>query len=1427
MAYDANIGNKGRHRRPALRGFLKQTASAAVLCGVAAVAFQQPAAADSDINAGSTYQSSGLGSSVNPVFNGGTLQISGTNTISKNFTVKDVSTNTIDINGKAVTMSGVFSGAGPLTIVDSAGGGALTFSNSGNSYTGITTINSGATFALTDTGAISTSSKLVDNGTFDLTNLTSTTSIISLEGSGTVALGARYLTVTDAAGTFSGVISGTGGFAIAGGTETLTGVSTLTGSVSVTAGTLVLSGSGNLAAASGVSVGGTLDVTAVPNVHLTSLSGSGSVLLGAQNLTLTNASGIFAGVISGTGNFVLAGGTEFLAGNNTFTGSITVSAGTLYVGSSSITNNIINNATFGFDSASTIAMSGVISGTGAVTQTAGGITTISTVQTYTGPTTITSGRVALSGAGSIATSSSVTANGTFDITATTAGASITSLAGDGYVYLGTQTLTLTNASGIFSGTISGEGNVILAGGAQALSGTNSYTGTTTVSGGTLVLPSGSSLTSSSVIDNAALDISVSSTSVNLTSATIVSLAGNGTVALGEHTLILTNANDTFAGVISGTGGLTINAGTETLSGANTYTGTTTIAGGSLVLGSTGGLATTSTVATNGTFDISGVSGTSISLASLAGTGTVKLGAVSLNLLNASGAFSGAIQGTGGLTVSGGTQILSGNNTYTGGTTVNAGATLQVGDRNKAGSLVGDITNNGVLAFNRADTSVYAGVVSGTGALRQTGSGTTILTGANTYTGGTTITNGTLQLGNNGTTGSLLGDVTDNGTLAFGRSDATVFGAIVSGTGGVTQVYGTTALTAVNTYTGSTTVNSGATLALGGSGSVASSKGVTANGTFDVSAATLAPQIASLAGSGTVILGSQSLTLTNANGAFSGAISGTGGLTLNQGTQTLSGINTYTGLTTVHGGTLTVNGSTTASSGLTVGSGGKLAGTGTVSALTVASGATVAPGTTGPGTLAVNGSVTFSSGSSFLVNVASTAASKLTATGTASLAGTFNVATASGTYLLGQKFTVLTANGGVSGTFALAQITGSDAKFSSVLSYDANNVYLQINLAQLSPLLPANATANQAHVIGAVDAAIAAGKTLPSELENLGNLTSTALATDASQLSGEIGADVPRAGAALFDTFLNAIFDHIADSRPAGPASMRGPVQYEAQAWLTGFGGTSLASGDPTVIGSHKLRSDQSGLVGGASWTLSPKLTLGAALSAGFSNFHLVDASGTGKVTALQAAAYGYAEYSPHFYGSFAGAVALDNISTNRTMTVSGTDTLHGKLTAVVLGGRYETGITLPWFAPYVAIQDQLALLPAYSETASSGSGTFALRYAKRTINEASVELGIRQSVDIEFTPRWILTPNGTLRLSDRVAWAHNFTDDPDGKASFVALPSSDFAIEHAKASMDAALVTLGADVKFEGGYHAGVHLEGDVSAKSQRFTGMAEFGFAW
>jgi fibronectin-binding autotransporter adhesin len=81
-----------------------------------------------------------------------------------------------------------------------------------------------------------------------------------------------------------------------------------------------------------------------------------------------------------------------------------------------------------------------------------------------------------------------------------------------------------------------------------------------------------------------------------------------------------------------------------------------------------------------------------------------------------------------------------------------------------------VTDNSNLAFDRTDVVIFPGLVSGSGFLSQVGTGTSIPTNADTYSGGTTISAGTLQIGNGGTSGSIVGNVADNGNLAFNRSD---------------------------------------------------------------------------------------------------------------------------------------------------------------------------------------------------------------------------------------------------------------------------------------------------------------------------------------------------------------------------------------------------------------------------------------------------------------------------------------------------------------------------------------------------------------------------------------------------------------------------------------------------------------------------------
>src|SRR5690606_21557510 len=123
-----------------------------------------------------------------------------------------------------------------------------------------------------------------------------------------------------------------------------------------------------------------------------------------------------------------------------------------------------------------------------------------------------------------------------------------------------------------------------------------------------------------------------------------------------------------------------------------------------------------------------------------------------------------------------------------------------------------------------------------GGLVQAGSGILTLTGINNdYRGGTVIENGsTLRVGNGGSRGDLPGDVVNNGTLIFDRSNNVLFGGQISGNGGLVQAgSGTLTLIGINTYAGGTTIEEGSTLQVGtpGSGGTLPDGDVVNNGTL--------------------------------------------------------------------------------------------------------------------------------------------------------------------------------------------------------------------------------------------------------------------------------------------------------------------------------------------------------------------------------------------------------------------------------------------------------------------------------------------------------------------------------------------------------------------------------------------------------------------
>ncbi|WP_338688868.1 autotransporter domain-containing protein [Bradyrhizobium sp. 26S5] len=565
---------------------------------------------------------------------------------------------------------------------------------------------------------------------------------------------------------------------------------------------------------------------------------------GVGTLTLTAAN-------SYSGGTTVSGGLiNFNAASNFGSGHITLNGGGLQWANGNTADisgrlNAIGSGGTTFDYNGNAVMLGTqLTGTGGVTianSGSGGTLTLAAAENYAGATTINAGAtLALSGSGDISSSSVVTVNGTFDISAQALlfGA-ITTLGGSGSVVLGTKVLVITGGSTEFSGAINGGGALEIAGGIQTLSGVNGYAGVTQIDGGaTLALKGSGSIANSlylgfaSGLLPATLDISQTNSGASVTG--LYDPTGLGAISLGSKTLTITAHVGPFNGTIQdggiggGAGGnVTIaNGAVATFGGVNTFTGLTTInSGGELFLTGAGSIASSKAVINNGYFDIAGRAGDG-SIAGLSGTsaGVVNLGAHTLTFTNANGTFAGIIQdggAGGGVAITGGKQILAGINTYTGATTVNGG-TLEVD---------GSIASSSNVTVNSGGTLSGTGVV-GRATVTAGRDGGATFTLANSNLGGVTIIGGT-DLVNNlvaNSSAPLRGGVDpaattimSGGTLAPGNAanptgTLTVNGNLAFQSGAIYLVQVTPTLAASTNVSGTATLGGAAVNAAFANGS---------------------------------------------------------------------------------------------------------------------------------------------------------------------------------------------------------------------------------------------------------------------------------------------------------------------------------------------------------------------------------------------------------------------------------------------------------------------------------------------------------------------------------------------------------------------------------------------------------------------------------
>ncbi|EJA9708528.1 autotransporter-associated beta strand repeat-containing protein [Salmonella enterica subsp. enterica serovar Kentucky] len=404
--------------------------------------------------------------------------------------------------------------------------------------------------------------------------------------------------------------------------------------------------------------------------------------------------------------------------------------------------------------------------------------------------------------------------------------------------------TITNQgkmTGVSDGLlISGNNNIVTTSGGE-ISGKNGIR-VSKGSGNQITAKSGSKITATST------GISIASGNNQVTTE-----SGSAIVAKDNGILINSGANNvTNGGSITATGssnsyGIQYNSGA---SGTITNTGTITTTGkgvGDASVYAHGGAVT---INNSGTMD-SSVFGvyvtTGHTLNNLAGGSISANTAVQFHGNNNKLANAGAISGdTNGVTISGSGNTLTNQGKITGGTNailINSGSKNNTLTLNTGTEISGSITddNNSASANNNLildGEGTLGSSISGLNSVTSSGdwtlsgatmnlsgttnsalwvkSGTLILNGAMTAKGATVDSGTTLQIGNGGTLGAFNGDIVDNGTLTFNRSDAAAYGSVISGSGNVVkQGGGELTLSNNNSYSGGTTIAEGTLTATAG------------------------------------------------------------------------------------------------------------------------------------------------------------------------------------------------------------------------------------------------------------------------------------------------------------------------------------------------------------------------------------------------------------------------------------------------------------------------------------------------------------------------------------------------------------------------------------------------------------------------------------
>ncbi len=548
-----------------------------------------------------------------------------------------------------------------------------------------------------------------------------------------------------------------------------------------------------------------------------------------------------------------------------------------------------------------------------------------------------------------------------------------------------------------------------------------------------------------------------------------------------------------------------------------------------------------------------------------------------------------------------------------------------------------------------------------------------------------------------------------------------------------------------------------------------------------------------------------------DGVFTGMLTGTGVLVKNgEGVLTISRNQGFVGATMINAGQLRLLGGffgpfpafVNFPSAVTVGGSGTLGGYGTVARLDVTSGGTV--GRAGNDIIYVTGNYNAAAGSTYLAFTYGltfkTTNSSILVGGSATLVnGALLVVTRnSQTYQIGQRYTLLTANGGITGSYTLVQSPTGGTEFRLVQTANSISVDTVRTGASLMTLAR---TSNQAAVagsfgtLGSANAAYAILTLNPDDAAVPPALTSLSGEVHASLRTGMLR-DAQTGGDAVRSRMLSHPNGHAVWGQVNGlfgtDAATRDAAVVDRRGW-------GIFSGIDTAIGTHA----RAGIAGGYTRT----------------SFDIDARASHGTIKTKHVLGYAGGTLGPVALRASVGYAWSDD-KTTRTVTFTDyTATHRAAYRGETLHGMFEAGITRPLLngkvEPYVGIEAYRVHSNSFAET-----GTTATALVGRATSETLTLSNLGLRADTPFV-------NG-LSARTHLGWRHVIGDARPNATLQFAGASLPFTVTGAGLSRDSALLALDLEwkpvkqISIVAGYSGAI---GSNGADDSRLRLTASLGF--